>query len=289
MSLDFLLKSFSDEDEKPKAKKKKDEVSLAGVLQRQRLRLNKKLKPRPQSHSFSPSTITYNLCPRAKIAQLAGKATLYNDIPTPKLRFRFDLGHAIHEIIQNYYWDCNMLEGTFSCERCGAKFWARSPLTCPECIDAKRKQLKFEEIVLKDEKYRISGRCDGYVWVETGKNKEEKHIQDIKSIQNRLPSMPEQAWCFEDLDERGPKPDHVAQLTLYMYISGVHHGHLLYVSTNSQQIKSFYVPYDEAVIQPYLNEISSIIDAAERWKSGEEIELPAPCSKKDCPCEEIVA
>jgi hypothetical protein len=286
MSLDFLLKSFSEEDTKPKRKAKpKEEVSLAGVLQRQRLRLNRQQKPYPQSQSFSPSTITYNLCARAKIAHLAGKVTMYNEIPTPKLRFRFDLGHAIHDIIQNYYWDCNMLEGDFECNKCGKKFYARSPNEC-EC-GAKKSSLRFKEVVLKNAEYRVSGRCDGFVWVETGKHTEEKHLQDIKSIQNRMPSMPEQAWCFEDLDERGPKPDHIVQLTLYMWMSEVRKGDLLYVSTNSQQIKSFSIVYDYSVIEPYLQEIARIIELSEKLKAGEEVILPPPCSKKDCACEEI--
>lgn len=290
MSLDFLLKSFTDEDEKPKQTKakRKDEVSLAGVLQRQRLRLGRTKSRRPASVSFSPSILTYNLCERAKIAQLAGLITLWSDVPTPKLQLKFDLGHAIHEVFQNYYWDCGMLEGDFRCIKCEKTFYARSPRECPFRKSHERRHLEFREVVLKNEEYRISGRCDGYVWVEIKKDVEEKHLQDIKSISNRLPGMPEQAFCFEDLDERGPKEDHIVQLMLYMWISEVHKGHLLYFGKATEQIKSFYVEFDYEVIRPYLEQIKRVIDQAEALKRGEKVQLPPPCSKKDCPCETII-
>jgi hypothetical protein len=289
MSLDWLLKSFSDEDAKPKTKTPKPagEISLAGVLQRQRLRLSRSKAPRPASLNFSPSSITYNLCHRARIAQLAGLTTLYNDVPTPKLQLTFDLGSAIHDVIQGYYWDTNMLEGDFQCIKCDKTFYARSPQGCPFRKSHERRHLKFKEVVLKDAEHRISGRCDGYVWVEVGKDVEEKHLQDIKSIKNRGLNDPEQAWCYEDLKERGPKPDHVVQLNIYMWISGVHKGHLLYVGKNTSQITSFAVDYDHSVIEPVLAEIKHIIDESERIKLGTLKELPPPCSKKDCPCEEI--
>lgn len=293
MSLDFLLKSFGDEDPKPKQSRrsKSGPVSLAGVLQRQRVRLNRSKVARPASTSFAPSGITYGLCHRSKVAQLAGLITLTYDIPTPKLQFKFDLGHAIHDIIQRYYWECGMLEGEFACIKCDKTFYARSPDACPFRKSHRRSHLKFKEVVLKNEEHRISGRCDGYVWVEIAKKgddvTEEKHLQDIKSISNRMPTDPEQSWCFEDLEERGPKPDHIVQLCLYMWMSGIHKGHLLYVGKATEQIKSFYVDYDYAVIEPYLQEIKGIIEMAEKLKAGEKVQLPPPCSKKDCPCETI--
>lgn len=200
----------------------------------------------------------------------------------------FDVGHKFHDIIQGYYWDCNMLEGDFKCIKCEKKFYARSPTICPFVKSHERRHLKFKEVVLKNEKYRISGRCDGYVWIETAKNKEEKHLQDIKSIANRLANDPPDKFCFEDLDVKGAKPDHIVQLNYYMWMSGVHKGHILYVSKQSNQIKSFYFEFDVLKLQPYLDQIWDIITKAEQIKAGNKIELPAPCSKKDCLCSELV-
>lgn len=288
MSLSFLLKSFGDEDPKPKrAPTPAGEISLAGVLQRQRLRLGRAKKPRPQSLTFSPSSITYNLCHRAKIAQMAGLTTLYSEVPTPKLQLRFDMGHAVHDVFQNYFWSCNMLEGYFRCIKCEKDFWARSPEKCPFRKTHERRHLKFREIPLVEQDYLISGRADGIVWLEVGKDKEEKHLMDIKSIQNRLPTHPPTSLCFEDLDQAGPKEDHVIQLMIYMWISGIHKGHLLYVSLQTLQQKSFYIEYDRDRIAPILSEIQDITIAAEKLKNGELKELPAPCAKKDCPCETI--
>jgi CRISPR/Cas system-associated exonuclease Cas4 (RecB family) len=41
-----------------------------------------------------------------------------------------------------------------------------------------------------------------------------------------------------------PKEEHVLQLTLYMYLTGIRAGMLLYENKNNQELKEFYVDYD---------------------------------------------
>lgn len=285
MSLSNLLNTFADEKEVVKEEgklvaKDKELVSLKGVLQRGRLRLGREKSPYPKSLNFSPSSITYTYCRRAKIGQLAGLMVLQDPVPPPKLQLTFDLGHAIHDIFQGYFWDIGILEGDFECLSCGWKgYLSPGPTKCPACNKGRR-YLRYCEIQLRNEEYGIKGRSDGILTID-----EERHIVDIKSIAGRTLKTSEMQTCFEDLD--GPKEDHVVQLTLYMWMAKLTMGHLLYMNKADGMIKSYAVPYDYKVIEPYLNEIRYLKETAAKLKSGERVELPTPCAQAACACENV--
>lgn len=284
MAIVDILKTFNDEkvvvrEGDKYVEKDKEGISLKGVLQRGRLKLAREKKPYPQGRSFRPSGITYSFCRRLKVLQLAEVVEIYDDRPTPKLQLVFDMGHAIHDIIQGYFWDIGLLKGSYYCLACKTRHDVLlAPTACPSC-DAKRKYLKYEEINLEASEYLIKGRSDGILVIDG-----EEHIMDIKSIANRTLKTSEMQFCFEDLDTKGPKADHVVQLNLYMWMSGVYKGHLLYVAKNDHQIKSFAIPHDYSIIEPYLQEIKSLIAMAEKVKNNEKVALPPCCSDDKCIC-----
>lgn len=290
MSLSDILKTFGDEhvivkEEGKYVEKDKYGVSLKGVLQRGRLKLRKTVRPRPQGVSFRPSGITYHYCRRLKIGQLGGFISIYDESPTPKTQLVFDMGHAIHDIIQGYFWDIGILRGDFQCIKCDKIY---NDLVAPtECPSGKtthtRKHLVYKEVIAKAPDYLINGRCDGILMIEN-----EEHIFDIKSIANRALKTPDQYFCFEDLED-GPKEAHIIQLTLYMWMLGIERGHLLYVSKNDHQIKTFAIPYDYMVIEPYITEISNLISTSKELAAGNRVDLPNPCGREDCPCDEILS
>ena len=297
MSLNFLLKTFSEEDlklqPKPRVKKpKSDAPDLKGMLQRERLRWKKRQKPYPASKNFSPSSLTYALCERAKVAQLAGFHTLYHEAAAPKLQLTFDMGHAIHDIMQNYFWEADVLEGEFRCIKCEKSFWAVSPKECPFVKSHSKRHLQFKEIALVHPHYQLKGRADGIVLFDG-----EQHYMDIKSIANSSANPHEKQLTFEKLDEEGPRDSHVVQLMLYMFMQqqnpdypelDIKKGHLLYVGKNSHQTKSYYFEYDEEIIKPYLEQMERIIDWAAGIEIGTRNTLPEPCSKADCKCEDLL-
>ena len=298
MSLKFLLKTFSEEDLKlrdtPKAKKPKPAgPDLKGMLQRERLRWKKRQTPYPASTNFSPSSLTYDLCERAKVAQIAGFHTLYHEAAAPKLQLTFDMGHAIHDIVQGYFWEAGVLEGEFRCIKCEKSFWATSPQTCPFVTSHKRRHLQFKEITLINPEYMLRGRSDGIVIMD-----DERYLMDIKSIANSTGNPHERNFTFEALDENGPRESHIVQLNLYMMMQqqnpdypevNIKKGHLLYVGKNSHQTKSFYIEYDPEVVKPYLDQIKRVMAWAEDIKNGSRVDLPDPCSKADCKCENLIA
>lgn len=291
LSLVDVLTTFRDEKKVVKTEEgkyvEKDSggVSLKGVLQRGRLKLIRERKAWPQGLTFRPSSITYSYCRRLKVAQLAGLIKIYDDKPTPKLQLVFDMGHGIHDIVQRYFWEIGILKGSFYCIKCDKVYNDLvSPKACPSGIASHdRKSLSYREINLAAPECLIKGRTDGILDIEG-----EEHIMDIKSIANRTIKTPIQQFCFEDLEERGPKEEHVVQLTLYMYMSGVHRGHLVYVAKNDHKIKTFAIPYNYEIIKPYLSEIKDLIEKAEKLKQMEKVVLPAPCGKESCPCADFV-
>lgn len=289
MGLNDILTTFKDEkvivkEENVYVEKDSGGVSLKGVLQRGRLKLRKDKKRIQHGVGFRPSGITYRFCRRAKIGQLAGRLDIYDEKPTPSLQFVFDVGHAYHEIVQGYFWDIGVLRGDFRCLRCEKTFTDLvAPTRCPDRKTHTRRTLEYKEVQASNAEYSIRGRCDGILDIEG-----QQHILDIKSIANRTIKTPFQQYCFEDLADRGPKDDHVVQLTLYMHFLNIHNGHLFYVAKNDHKIKTFSIPYNYEVIRPYLEEIKYLKETADQLSAGERVQLPEVCGREDCPCEQVI-
>lgn len=288
MSLTDLLKTYQDETElivTPELEfieKSKGGFSLKGFLSRQRSKLIKAQPVSRQGVSFSPSTVTWNYCRRIKVVQLAGKTDLYYEKAPPSRQTNFDLGNIIHDLVQRWFWDIGVLRGAFKCSVCKELFKdLLAPKRCPKC-DASSKYMKYKEVFVENKRYKLRGRMDGILEID------DKYapIVDIKSIAAKTPKSSGMQFCFEDL-ENGPKHEHVVQLNLYMFMSDRKEGHLLYFCKNDGRIKTFCIPYDKKLIEPYLKEIDHLIKLSEKYKKGKlKInELPAPCGRKDCPCE----
>lgn len=85
----------------------------------------------------------------------------------------------------------------------------------------------------------------------------EGDIVEFKSINSR---------GFEDVSTFGPKPLHVKQVNAYMYLLGSHQAWLVYENKDTQEIKEFRVPRDEAIIREMietLQELNKYIQSSE--------------------------
>lgn len=291
MSLSSILETFNDQKKVeapsiPKiVEKDKDGVSLKAVLQKHRAKLLREKPLSRQGKSFSPSSLTWSYCRRLKVAQLAGKAEIFYDKVAPAQQTIFDMGNLMHDLVQGYFWEIGILKGTFKCIKCNKNYdELLAPKECPKGHPSK--YMLYREVKMKNEQYSLNGRCDGILAIEN-----EEHLVDIKSISNRGTSSGPNEFCFEDLDEKGPKHDHIVQVTLYMFMSGIHKGHLLYISKNKGRIKTFSIPYNENILRPYFNEIIYLKELAEKLKAGEltAAEMPIPCGRDTCSCEQILS
>ena len=77
----------------------------------------------------------------------------------------------------------------------------------------------------------ISGRADAILCVGS-----ENYVLDIKSINSMI---------FRKMTE--PKIDNVYQIQLYLHFFNIKKGILLYIDKDQQEMKEFYVEYDEAL------------------------------------------
>lgn len=86
-----------------------------------------------------------------------------------RTRFRFDIGHALHEMLQRYFGDMGILKGYWKCEfGHKTKTIATKPKTCPES-GCKSDWLRYAEIGLRQEikpGYDVVGKTDGVLFWE---------------------------------------------------------------------------------------------------------------------------
>lgn len=292
MSLNQILHTFDDEKEIVKVANKyvekgKDVIDLRGVLQRKRLKRAKESTAIKRGVSFAPHAATYPFCRRLKIGQLAGFVNIYYDKPTPRTQTGFDLGTQLHDLVQSYFWEVGMLKGTFECLKCDKLYHDQvSPITCPSGkVTHIKKHLRYREVKAQNEEFSLYGRSDGILVME-----KDEELLEIKSLPAKPFKNPNNfQFYFDDLEEQGPRENHIIQLTLYMLMLKIYKGHLFYISKNDGQIKTYAIEYDQERIQPFLNEIGYLKEQAALLKQGEKIDLPPCCDSDTCPCHSIIS
>jgi len=93
----------------------------------------------------------------------------------------------------------------------------------------------------------VSGRADAILCMNN-----ENYVLDIKSINSMI---------FRNLRE--PKEDNVYQIQLYLHYFGIKKGILLYVDKDRQDIKEFFIDYDEALCKSLLYKFYALKDQVE--------------------------
>lgn len=88
----------------------------------------------------------------------------------------------------------------------------------------------------------ISGRADAILCVGN-----ENYVLDIKSINSMI---------FRKMT--APKEDNVYQVQLYMHFFNIKKGILLYVDKDQQELKEFFLDYDEALCKSLLDKFHSL-------------------------------
>jgi len=94
----------------------------------------------------------------------------------------------------------------------------------------------------------ISGRADAIL--SDGKD---LYVLDIKSINGQI---------FRNLSS--PKSDHINQVQLYLHFFRLKKGVLLYVNKDTQELKEFFVDYDEQIANRLLKELLFLKDKIEK-------------------------
>lgn len=207
------------------------------------------LKPNPNkkydTFKFYPSSV--GKCPRAIVYQMLGREKLP---PMPRLQSIFDNGTAFH----------NRMEDVF--ERTGLMIAPELTIKKPELkisgrsdvIIHNKKEHVSSDTIIKLHRYDYKTKKNNLVY-EGPDN--DVHIIELKSINdngfNRLKTKPQQK--------------HADQLLLYMYITGIRVGSVLYENKNNQMLKEYYIEYDERRVQNViLKDIKFCVDCATEGK-----------------------
>jgi CRISPR/Cas system-associated exonuclease Cas4 (RecB family) len=142
------------------------------------------------------------------------------------------------------------------------------------------------ELSFKKEEWRVSGRSDAVIYNflphksssniitlrepiydldEDGSHKRDEDGNRIITGYKDLYEGPDNDVMIVELKSisesgfnylnRGPKDNHKRQLHLYMYLTGIRAGMLLYENKNTQELKEFIIEYDEELAKEVVEQI----------------------------------
>lgn len=138
-----------------------------------------------------PSEISGEFCPREYVLLEMHPEHYAKNKPSPNLQRIFDVGHKIHDLMQEYYADAGLLYGTYECIRhcldcpLQARFYGFYPKTyCPlNRLDYDGKtplpKWMYKEVRIRDDRLNIEGHTDGIIVMPLG-----KFIWEFKTIRN---------------------------------------------------------------------------------------------------------
>ena len=106
------------------------------------------------------------------------------------------------------------------------------------------------EVPIENEEYEIIGHTDGILEISGVKG-----ILEIKSMN---------ANTFYSTYE--PKPEHIIQINIYMFATGIKRGCLLYECKDDQALKEFYVMQDKSILDPILDKIRYVQECLKQGK-----------------------
>jgi hypothetical protein len=98
------------------------------------------------------------------------------------------------------------------------------------------------EVPVENKEYEIEGHTDGIIEINGVKG-----ILEIKSMN---------ANAFYSFYE--PKSDHLIQVNVYMFCTGIPRACLLYECKDNQELKEFFISQDEKILNPVLKKIKYV-------------------------------
>lgn len=171
-----------------------------------------------------------------------------------RLQRIFDNGHSLHFRLGKNLEETGYLKGIWVCKKCRyehgshQKLGVLKPSICDQqgCSSS---YFRYKELGFLDEDTFLGGHIDavlclhnyeinGTIITEDDSVENSHMIVDFKSIRSE---------SFKTLTS--PKPNHITQMQIYFYLSGLKYGKFLYENKNDQMFREFLVERDEVVIQ----------------------------------------
>jgi len=169
----------------------------------------------------------WKTCPRVPLLEAKYAQYIQIEDETAGGRMTFDVGHALHDLIQNnYLGPFGRLWGKWKCLACQkVTHEGTMPEACPKCDIPWRDEadgiqnILYAELFVKDDQLKYCGHCDGIVLTREGN----KVVFEFKTIS---PSQ------YRGL--KAPKHEHVVQVHAYMNALGLKSAIILYWDKGSQ-------------------------------------------------------
>lgn len=227
--------------------------------------------------SYVRSSSFPTICPREETICSIRNIVRKSEVK-PDLMLIFQHGHGLHDRLQNHILPTiGVLRGIWECKACrhfhggvvdewtSPENWAvPMPERCEQC--GENDGFEFHEEDLVDHEHRITGHCDGFLEIP---GLEGLGILEAKSIGT--------SWEIQNV----PKLDHVIQIQLYLWMTGLKWGFILYWVKNEAGLNGLvehYIERDEDTIAQIKKELKAI------WNGVDSGVLPDRiCTSADCP------
>lgn len=199
----------------------------------ERLPESREIPPPTIDSTFWPSKLA-TICPREEVLASLLRITRIDKV-SADLRMIFGHGTGLHDILQNEILPAaKILYGQWRCEACAKLFGEFDLLKptqlsglilCPDKCTCGHEEFRYVEARIKSPEWHISGRCDGFLrlpgfhglGVLEGKSISNKQIASVRNV---------------------PKADHLIQCHLYMWLTGLKWGKILYWDKGTHGLKA---------------------------------------------------
>jgi hypothetical protein len=238
--------------------------------------LTKLLKKYDRKQTLVPLTVTdfvrtsgfHRICPREEVLRSVHKIDK-EDFISPDTLLTFNHGSGIHWALQNIILpDLGVLLGMWKCQTCAFLHGAvadglkpttaaiRRPSVCGQRINAfpslscLGEDFVFVEYDLKDDQHRITGHADGFLALPGMSG---MGILEAKSISSQ------QVWLVKN----SPKVEHYVQAQIYMWLTGLEWGLIVYWEKGAyglKAIKEHFIERDDQTISKVKSELRSLWD-----------------------------
>lgn len=215
---------------------------------------------RSYSH-FHPSE--FNSCHR-KLAYAYYESEGYIKISADTVKINptqerlFGVGHSAHHRWRKYLENSGHLRGVWMCSNSNehknnTKKYGKDQtygVFKPEKCECGCTHFIYEEVGFYDEETWIGGHVDAILEVDphkTIKDEDAYVIVDFKTIS---------PYQYKNLLE--PKPDHITQMQIYLYLSNLKVGKFVYENKATQEVREFRVIKNEEIIAEKIKEAKNL-------------------------------
>lgn len=239
----------------------------------------------------------WKTCPRVPLLEARYAEYLTVESDSAGQRLTYDVGHAIHDLVQNTFMGpFGRLYGNWKCLSCQKIVHEGTmPRACPRCDIPWRceedgvQNIVYAEMFVSDDDLKYCGHCDGIMLSREGK----KFVFEFKTISKSQ---------YGGL--KAPKHEHVVQVHAYMNALGLKKAVVMYLDKGSQadwkqlpdgtwispnpHVKMFLVEWDADLWANMERRIRDYHRAAKRAKTLPTVEIedinefPRICSHAKC-------